>query len=66
MNETVDRFMLEAQIHNCWSVVDDLKMLADRNEGTVENMQALARIYQLKFDSLFLTFEQLIANGSIT
>jgi hypothetical protein len=51
---------------NCWSVVDDLKMLADRNEGSIENIEALARIYQLKFDSLFNTFEQLIANGLVT
>jgi uncharacterized protein YutE (UPF0331/DUF86 family) len=66
MTQTIDRFNLEAQIMNCWNIVDDLSMLADRKEGTTENIQALARIYQMKFESLFDTFEKLIAEGKIT
>lgn len=66
MNETVDRFVLESQIQNCWSVVEDLNMLASRNAGSNENIEAVACIYQLKFEALFDTFEQLIANGSVT
>lgn len=66
MTQLTDRFTLESQIMNCWNVVEDLKMLADRFEGSPENMQALVRIYQLKFEALFDTFEQLIAEGKVT
>jgi hypothetical protein len=64
-NQTIDRFTLEQQIMTCWSVVEDLQMVANRGEGTLENIQALSRIYQLKFETLFDTFEQLIAEGKI-
>jgi hypothetical protein len=64
-NQTIDRFTLEQQIMTCWSVVEDLQMVADRGEGTLENIQALSRIYQLKFETLFDTFEQLIAEGKV-
>jgi hypothetical protein len=63
--QTIDRFTLEQQIMTCWSVVEDLQMVANRGEGTLENIQALSRIYQLKFETLFDTFEQLIAEGKI-
>lgn len=64
-NQTIDRFTLEQQIMTCWSIVEDLQMVADRGEGRLENLQALSRIYQLKFETLFDTFEQLIAEGKI-
>ncbi len=64
-NQNIDRFTLEQQIMSCWSVVEDLQMVANRDEGTLENMQALSRIYQLKFETLFNTFEQLIAEGKV-
>lgn len=64
-NQTIDRFTLEQQIMTCWSIVEDLQMVADRGEGRLENIQALSRIYQLKFETLFDTFEQLIAEGKI-
>lgn len=66
MEEPIDRFTLEAQIMNCWNVVDDLKMLADRSDCRPENTQALALIYQMKFEILFETFEQLISEGRVT
>lgn len=66
MTGTVDRFVLESQIQNCWNVVEDLKMLTERSNSSPENLQAMATIYQIKFEALFDTFEQLIANGSIT
>ena len=66
MTQTIDRFTLESQIMNCWNVVEDLKLLADRFEGGPENTQALARIYQIKFEALWDTFEQLIAEGVVT
>lgn len=60
-----DRFVLEAQIHNCWNVVDDLKLMLDSDQVTVENMQAMAKIYQLKFNALYNTFERLVESGKI-
>ena len=65
LNQTIDRFTLEQQIMTCWNVVEDLQMIATRDEGTLENIQALSRIYQLKFETLFDTFEQLIAEGKV-
>lgn len=65
INQNIDRFTLEQQIMTCWSVVEDLQMVANRGEGTLENIQALSRIYQLKFETLFDTFEQLIAEGKV-
>lgn len=65
MIPAIDRFTLESQIMNCWNVVEDLKMLTERHEGSPENMQALACIYQIKFEALWDTFEQLIAEGKV-
>lgn len=48
-------FELEQQIMNCWSVVDDLKLI----EG--KEAEALHLIYQLKFDKLWENFEELCA-----
>ena len=64
--ENIDRFTMEAQIMNCWNVVEDLTMLANRNEGSLENIQAVTRIYQMKFEALWDTFEQLVAEGKVT
>lgn len=64
--ENIDRFTMEAQIMNCWNVVEDLTMLANRNEGSLENIQAVTRIYQIKFEALWDTFEQLVAEGKVT
>ena len=66
MENHVDRFTLESQIMNCWNVVEDLKMFTDRHENSPEIMQALASIYQIKFEALWDTFEQLIAEGKVT
>ena len=64
--ENIDRFTMEAQIMNCWNVVEDLTMLANRNEGSLENIQAVTRIYQMKFEALWDTVEQLVAEGKVT
>jgi len=66
MTDTIDRFDLESQIMNCWNVVDDLKMLVDLKGGSTENIQALARVYQMKFELLSATFEKLVAQGKVT
>lgn len=63
-----NRFDLEQQIMDCWHVVDDLKVLfenvvEDENltKDTISNVVlGLEELYQMKFDKLFRTFEQVV------
>lgn len=62
-----DRFDLEQQIMNCWNVVDDIKMVQAMNdlralsEDEMANaLLGLQTLYQMKFEVLFNTFENLI------
>lgn len=54
--KTFDRFDLEQGIMQCWNVVDDVKLLAQRN-APVEDFVAVATLYQHKFEELFSQFE---------
>jgi len=60
--KTVDRFDLESQIMNCWVMVDDLRAFVKSGADTDE-LQALARVYDRKFDILFETFSTMISEG---
>jgi len=60
--KTVDRFDLEQQILTCWSMVDDLRAFANSG-ATTDEFQALARVYDRKFDILFETFSTMISEG---
>lgn len=55
-----DRFDLEQDIMNCWGVVDDLKMLLNSEGYDNEDIEAVARLYQRKFEALWITFEECI------
>jgi len=63
-----DRFDLETDIMNCWSIVDDIKELQrsmlDRRKMTDDEVSnyllGLQTIYQVKFERLFETFEKLV------
>ena len=67
-----DRFDLEQQIMACWSVNSDIDTLC---EGVLESdmttdqiantLLGMKQLYELKFDKMFRTFEQLIQNKSI-
>jgi hypothetical protein len=57
---TVDRFDLEQQIMQCWSMVDDLRAFANSGAETDE-LLALSRVYDRKFDILFDTFSTMIS-----
>jgi len=59
---TADRFDLEQQILTCWSMVDDLRAFANSG-ATTDEFQALARVYDRKFDILFETFSTMISEG---
>ena len=59
---TVDRFDLEQQIMTCWSMVDDLRQFANSGADTDE-LRALSKVYDRKFDILFETFSTMISEG---
>jgi len=59
---TADRFDLESQIMACWSMVDDVRAFANTG-ATTDEFQALAKVYDRKFDILFETFSTMISEG---
>jgi hypothetical protein len=58
MSETkkFDRFDFEQGIMQCWNVVDDIKLLAQRG-APVEDFAAVATLYHHKFEELWAQFE---------
>lgn len=66
------RFDLEQEIMNCWSIVDDLKivrhaLLEDAaSTDSIDNMLlGLTELYQVKFDIMFQTFESLVSTRQL-
>jgi hypothetical protein len=61
-----NRFDLEDNIMRCWEIVDELEMISNQKELTVEQYSALVKslqiLYSLKFNELFKTFESCIEN----
>jgi hypothetical protein len=62
---TKTRFDMEQEIMTAWQVLDDIKMLSARAGTTQEDWDAVHRLYQIRFETLFETFENLIHNGKI-
>ena len=62
VSKTVDRFDLESQIMACWCMVDDLRAFVESGADTDE-LRALSRVYDRKFDILFETFSTMISEG---
>ena len=60
--KTMDRFDLESQIMACWTMVDDLRAFANSGADTDE-LRALSKVYDRKFDILFETFSTMISEG---
>lgn len=60
-----DRFDFEQQLMACWGVVDDVNLLAKRGAESAD-FEALARIYQHKFEELFEQFETLVHERKLT
>ena len=67
-----DRFDLEQQIMACWNVTSDIDTLcesvceSDMTTDQIANiLLGMKQLYELKFDKMFRTFEQLIQNKSI-
>ena len=64
----VDRFDLEQAVMEARHVVDDLRLLVDRSEYMNEDqmfsaLHGLQIFADMRFDSLWNTFEQCISNG---
>jgi hypothetical protein len=62
---TKTRFDMEQEIMQAWQVLDDVKMLSAREGTDKEDWDAVVRLYQIRFETLFETFEQLIKAGTI-
>jgi len=62
---TKTRFVMEQEIMTAWQVLDDIKMLSARESTTKEDWDAVYRLYQIRFETLFETFEQLIKDRVI-
>lgn len=69
----VDRFELEQDIMKCWSVTDDIDILAayvmqseklDRDQ-LANMLLGMKDLYHLKFEKCFNTFENVIRNKGI-
>ncbi len=67
-----DRFDLEQQIMACWNVTSDIDTLcesvieSDMTTDQIANiLLGMKQLYELKFDKLFRTFEELIREGVV-
>ena len=67
MNKQKDRFDLEQEIMGAWHIIDDLRTLLDSWDTLTEDKRlniliGVADLYDMKFDTMFKTFERLIAD----
>ena len=60
-----DRFDFEQQLMSCWNMVDDVKLLAKRDARSAD-FNALASVYNHKFEELFDQFESLVHERKLT
>ena len=65
VGKTKTRFDMEQEIMQAWQVLDDIKMLSAREGTEKADWDAVVRLYQIRFETLFETFEQLIKAGTI-
>jgi len=64
-----DRFVLEQEIMNCWSIIDDLEILLDKwdtvnDDEKLNIIIGIKSLYKLKFDTMFSTFETVMLDRS--
>lgn len=62
-----DRFHLEQEIMDCWGVTDDIQTIIDHCESLTEDqlmnsLIGIKEVYDLKFKTMFSTFEGLISS----
>ena len=63
--KTKTRFDMEQEIMQAWQVLDDIKMLSAREGTEKQDWDAVVRLYQIRFETLFETFEQMIKDRAI-
>jgi len=56
---------MEQEIMQVWQVLDDIKLLSTREGTTKEDWDAVTRLYQIRFETLFETFEHCIKTGTV-
>jgi hypothetical protein len=56
---------MEQEIMQVWQVLDDIKLLSAREGTDQEDWDAVTRLYQIRFETLFETFEQMIKDRVI-
>ena len=57
MTDKIDRFDLEQDIIKAWGITDDLK-----SAKTLDEVEAIRRYYEIRFEKLWDTFEVVVAN----
>jgi hypothetical protein len=63
--KTKTRFDMEQEIMQAWQVLDDIRMLSVKEGTTKEDWDAVTRLYNIRFETLFETFEQMIKDRII-
>ena len=63
--KTKTRFDMEQEIMQAWQVLDDIKLLSAREGTDQADWDAVTRLYQIRFETLFETFEQMIKDRVI-
>jgi hypothetical protein len=63
--KTKTRFDMEQEIMQVWQVLDDIKLLSTREGTDQADWDAVTRLYQIRFETLFETFEQLIKDRAL-
>jgi len=56
-SEKFDRFDLEQAILSCWGITDDIRLLSKSDNTEAMDYEALARLYEFKFEQCFKIFE---------
>lgn len=67
MRKQKDRFDFEQEIMCAWHIIEDLRTLLDNWDTLSEDRKlniliGMADLYDMKFDTMFKTFEKLVAN----
>jgi len=62
---TKTRFDMEQEIMQAWQVLEDIRMLSAREGTTKADWDAVTRLYNIRFETLFETFEQMIKDRVI-
>jgi len=77
-NGSKDRFVLEQNVMNCWEIIEDLDLLADSiinsdkyslgpedEDRVVNKLTGIKELYEMRFDRLWDTFEDMVKHGQL-